>query len=161
MRTRQVSVFHSFSAIPFYLVCVPLLIFLLRSVFLEGLVTSSRSYAIYNAGPLIRDIEGYKLKKGFYPNSLLSVVKDYKTNVRGIPLYHYEPAGEAYNLYFEQNSDKFGIREIVMYNKLNQQEMTSHDQDLLLLSENELRQQRGYLKAQRLPDLHWKYFWFD
>jgi len=48
-----------------------------------------------------------------------------------------------------------------MYNKLNEQEMTSHDQDLLLLTENELRQQRGHFEVHNLPEVHWKYFWLD
>ena len=81
--------------------------------------------------------------------------------VRGISQYHYEINGKFFNIYFEQNSNKFGVREIVMYNSADDQEMTSHDQDLLLLTETELKQQRGYFKVQDLPEQHWKYFWFD
>jgi hypothetical protein len=48
-----------------------------------------------------------------------------------------------------------------MYNKLDQHEMTSHNQDLLELTPNELTYQRGYTTVHALPIAHWKYFWFD
>jgi hypothetical protein len=87
---------------------------------------------------LIQDIEAYHKKNGQYPLSLLSVNKDYEPSLIGIKEYHYEPFGNAYNLYFEQFSDELDIKEIVMYNKLNEHAMTSHDMDILEYSGEEL-----------------------
>jgi hypothetical protein len=67
---------------------------------------------------LIEAIEKYQQTYGHYPVSLAALWPDYKTGVRGISQYAYEPYGQAYNLFFEQFSDQIGAREIVMYNKL-------------------------------------------
>ena len=63
--------------------------------------------------------------------SLLALWPDYKPSVIGIKQYHYEPNGEAYNVYFEQLSNRFGTREIVMYNKLDQHAFASHAAHIL------------------------------
>ena len=82
---------------------------------------------------------------------------------RIIEAYHYEPSGDAYNLFFEQFSDRFGTREFVMYNPRNQQAMTSHKMDRLQLSPQELvlEQTRGHYAVHDASQPHWKYFWFD
>jgi hypothetical protein len=67
----------------------------------------------------------------------------------------------AYNLYFEQFSYQLGVREIVIYNKLDEHPMTSHNSDLLRLTPEALNYQRGYFAVYDLPTPHWKYFWFD
>jgi len=38
---------------------------------------------------------------------------------------------------------------------------TSHDTDLLRLSQEDLNRQRGYISIHQLPQSHWKSFWFD
>ena len=150
-----------FSAIPVYLVCIPLLVLLIRYTLLDQAVEYSRNRAIRQSEQLINDIETYYQRNGHYPPSMLSLWKDYKTSVMGIDQYHYEPAGQVYNLYFEQVSDNPATREIVMYNKLDEQQMTSHDQDLLLLPPDALDRQRGYFAVHELPQPHWKRFLFD
>lgn len=162
-RTRRLKnvANKNFNAIPFYLVCIPLLVQLIRYTLLDQAVAYSRNRAIRQSEQLIKDIEIYYQHNGHYPLSILSVWKDYKTSVIGVKQYHYEPAGKAYNLYFEQVSDNPATKEIVMYNKLDEQEMTSHDQDLLLLSPHALDQQRGYFAVHNLSQPHWKQFLFD
>ena len=95
---------------------------------------------------MIADIEQYRAAHGRYPASLLSVWEDYLPGVIGIKEYHYEPSGDAYNLFFEQFALHFGTREFVMYNPRDQQAMTSHKLDLLQLTPQELalEQTRGH-----------------
>jgi len=150
-----------FCPAPAYLVCLPLVIVFVRYMYIEDAISYSRARAISQSEELIHDIEFYYKNNGQYPVSMLSVNKDYKTSVIGVKQYHYELNGESYNIFFEQFAEPFGTVEIVMYNKLDQHEMTSHDQDLLLLSRGSLNQQRGYFKSGNLPQPHWKYFWFD
>jgi len=52
-----------------------------------------------------------------------------------------------------------GTEEIVMYNKLDEQEMTVHNQDLLRIPYNNIS--HGHHKVVQLPDQHWKIFYFD
>lgn len=111
-----------------------------------------------NCAPMIEDIEKYKERVGHYPVSLQSEWGDYKPRIRGVERYYYELNGEAYNVYFEQFSYKFGTREFVMYNKLDQQEFTTHDMDLLQLEPSAIY--RGYHFSEKL-DPHWKRFEFD
>jgi len=148
-----------FQYIPLYLVIIPLVVFAVQYKFIDSAISFSRATAIQNSGNLIRDIESYKNKNGFYPKSLLSVWEDYKPSIKAINRYHYELNGDAYNIYFEQFSDKIGTKEIVMYNKLDQHEMTGHNQDLLQLSPQDIL--RGYHISEKLDNLHWKYFLFD
>lgn len=150
-----------FNPIPFYLIFIPLTLLLIRFLFIHQAVAYSRDRAIRKSAQLIQDIETYHKNNGHYPPSMLSVVKDYKTSVTGMKQYHYELNGNAYNLYFEQVAADPSAKEIVMYNKLDEHVMTSHDEDLLLLSAGALAQQRGYFAVHDLPVPHWKYFWFD
>jgi len=92
----------------------------------------------------LSDVERYREANGHYPPSLLSVWQDYKPAVKGVEQYHYEPNGDAYNLYFEHLASQLGTREIVMYNKRDEHQMTSHAMDLLLLKPPGLAVQRGY-----------------
>ncbi len=146
---------------PMYLICIPLAVLLIRTIFIDKAAEYSRNSAIKNSEQLIKDIETYYQKNGHYPTSMLSLWKDYKTSVVGIKQYHYEPNGKSYNLYFQQVPSNVATQEIIMYNKLDEHQMTSHDQDLLLLSINDLNQQRGYFAVQNLPNPHWKQFLFD
>jgi hypothetical protein len=151
----------SFDRAPLYFICIPIVVALIRFMLIVPAKEYSRSYAIRQSEQLIQDIEAYHKKNGQYPLSLLSVNKDYEPSVIGIKEYHYEPFGNAYNLYFEQFADELDIKEIVMYNKLDEHAMTSHDMDILEYSGEELNIRRGDKHKYDLPIPHWKYFKFD
>lgn len=136
---------RKFNPLPVYLTCVPIAIFFCQVAFTNQAATYSRNLAIQNSTRLINDIERYYSANGQYPISLASLWKDYKPGVIGIEQYHYEPNGEAYNLFFEQfRFYPLGTREMVVYNKLDEQVMTSHDGWILLLPPEEIKRTRGY-----------------
>lgn len=144
---------------PYYFILVPLTVVCLRIAFQEKIKQKATDFVIKQSEQLIEDIEAYKKKYGHYPVSLLSTIEDYKPRMSGIPRFHYEQNGDAYNIYFMQTSEMLGTEEIVMYNKLGQHEMTVHNQDLLRIApENILR---GYHKEADLPQPNWKIFYFD
>jgi hypothetical protein len=147
------------SIIPYYLIIIPLTVVSIRLAYFEKTKDKSTDFAIKQSEQLIADIEAYKNTNGHYPASLLSTIEDYHTGVSGIPRFHYELKGNAYNLYFVQTSNMLGTEEIVMYNKLNEQEMTVHNQDLLRIPYNNII--HGHHKVQPLPQGHWKIFYFD
>jgi len=146
---------------PLYLICIPIVAALFQFVLVVPATEFSRQYAIMSSEQLINDIEEYHKAHGQYPKSLLSVTKDYEPSIIGIEQFHYEPNGRAYNLYFEQFTYKFGTQEIVMYNKLDEHIMISHDGDILLWTPEELSSRRGYYAVHDASTPHWKYFWFD
>jgi len=55
--------------------------------------------------------------------------------------------------------DRIGTQEIVMYNPLDEHEMTVHNQDLLRIAPQNIL--RGYHEEADLQQLHWKIFYFD
>lgn len=144
---------------PYYLVIIPLVVVTVRLTFLEKIKNNSTAFVIQQCEPLIRDIELYKTKNGHYPLSLLSTIEDYKPGISGISRFYYEPKGNAYNIFFEQLSTMVGTQEFVMYNKLNEQEMTVHNQDLLRIPYNNIF--HGHHKVAQLAIPHWKIFYFD
>lgn len=148
-----------YSAIPYYFIFIPLAVLYIRTAFIEKVKNQSTAFVIKQSEQLIQDIEAYKNTNGHYPVSLQSTIEDYHTFVSGIPRFQYELHGNAYNLYFEQFSDMIGTQEIVMYNKLDEQQMTVHNQDLLRIPYNNIL--HGYHKVVQLPDQHWKIFYFD
>lgn len=145
------------------LLVVPVAVLPLQMSLADPATEFSRSRAIRNSAELIADIEQYRAANGRYPASLLSVWEDYLPGVIGIKEYHYEPSGDAYNLFFEQFSFRLGTREFVMYNPRDQQAMTSHKLDRLRLTPEQLalEQTRGHYAVHDAPHPHWKYFWFD
>lgn len=147
------------TAAPYYLILIPLAVIFIRTLFLESAKNKSTDFVIQQSQQLIEDIELYKNANGHYPISLQSTIEDYKTNVSGIDRFHYEKKGDAYNLYFRQFSNMPGTEEIVMYNKLDEHEMTVHNQDLLRVPDNQII--RGYHQVATLPQHHWKIFYFD
>lgn len=151
------------SALPLKLIVVPIVVALLQQVVVDDAVAFSRDRAIRNSAPLIAAIERYRELAGRYPESLLSVNPDYWPGVIGIPKYHYEPNGDAYNLFFEQFTYRLGTREFVMYNPRDSHVMTSHALDLLELSPEQLavERTRGHYAVHDTSHRHWKYFWFD
>ncbi len=151
----------SFHPAPLYLVCIPVVVALVQWTMIPGAVTFSRNYAIRQSATLINDIEGYRQANGRYPTSLAALWPDYKPGVIGIEQYHYEPYGDAYNLYFEQAAVPFGTREIVMYNKLDEHHFPSHANDILRWTPEQLRSRKAYYALHAATSPHWKYFWFD
>ena len=145
-----------------YLFLVPVAVASIQIAVADPMVEFSRSRAIRNSAALIADIDT-GAANGRYPPSLVSVNKDYWPSVIGIRDYLYEPSGDAYNLLFEQITFGLGIREIVMYNPLDQQVMTSHAMDVLQLTPAQLRldRTRGHNAVHAAAQPHWKYLWFD
>ena len=117
--------------------------------------------AIANAAGILEDIERYRQRTGAYPVAIQSLVPDYHPDVIGIERYRYEPNGEAFNLYFEAPSSDFATQFIVMYNPRGEQDFSSHAFDLLQLSPEDIRRQRGYFASEALPQPGWKVFLFD
>jgi len=144
---------------PYYFIFIPLTVICVRWTFLERIKNNSTEFAIRQCERLIQDIEAYKTTNGHYPVSLLSTIEDYKPLVSSIPRFHYELKGNAYNIYFEQISNMLGTQEIVMYNKLDEHEMTVHNQDLLRIPYNNIL--HGHHRVVQMPDEHWKIFYFD
>jgi hypothetical protein len=151
------------SALPYYLVIVPVVVVLLQFALLKRAVEFSRNRAIENSAPLIGAIEDYRVANGRYPASLHASWPDFLPYVVGIEQYHYEPHGESYNLFFEQFAYSFGTQEYVMYNPRDEHVMTSHAMDLLELTPEQLavERTRGHHARNDAPQPHWKYFWFD
>jgi len=148
------------NAAPIYLLVVPVVVVSLQRAMADPVTELARSRAIRNSAPLIADIEQYHVTYGRYPTSLTSVSKDYLPSVVGVEEYQYEPSGDTYNLFFEQFTFSPDVRQIVMYNPRDQQEMTSHDIDLLRRPE-ELQWRRGYHSVRDTAHPHWKCFDFD
>ena len=163
VRRTSTTPSDSASAIPFYLILVPVVVALLQWAFVERAIESSRNRAILNSAPLIAAIEDHRARNGKYPASLLAEWPDYKPDVIGIREYRYEPHGEAYNLVFEQFNYRFGTREFVVYNPRDEHVMTAHARDILELTPEQLAldRTRGHNARYDLPQPHWKIFWFD
>ena len=156
---KKIMNLFSLNATPFYFIFIPVIVIFIRLTFHEKIKDNSTNYAIRQCELLIQDIEAYQKRNGHYPVSLLSTIEDYKPKISGIPRFHYELKGNAYNIYFEQTSYMLGTEEIVMYNKLDEQEMTVHNQDLLRIPYSNIL--HGHHKVIQLPDQHWKIFYFD
>jgi hypothetical protein len=151
----------SFHPAPLYLVFIPVVAALVQWTLIPRAVEFSRNHAIRQSATLINDIEQYHQANGRYPASLAALHPDYKPGVIGIEKYHYEPYGDAYNLYFEQFTYQLGAREIVMYNKLDEHHFPSHALDILRWTPEQLRSRKAYFSLHDTASPHWKYFWFD
>ena len=151
------------SALPVYLIIVPIALALTRFALGDRVTEFSRSRAIRNSAALIADIEAHRAANGRYPPSTVSVHPDYKPSIIGIREYRYEPSGGAYNVLFEQHSFRFGTQEIVMYNPRDQQAIASHALDVLQNTPEQLAldRTRGHYAVHTAAQPHWKYFWFD
>lgn len=148
-------------AVPIALVVVPLVSVAARLTLVGAAATWSRERAIANAAGILGDIERFRDRTGAYPIALNSLASDYAPDVIGIERYGYEPSGESFNLYFAAVPTDFATEEIVMYNPRGGQDFSSHDADLLQLSPDDIRQQRGYFRSHDLPARGWKRFLFD
>ncbi len=152
---------RAFNPAPAYLVLVPAAVLSARLLFLERAVEFSRNRAIRNSAELIAEIEAFRTERGHHPLSLAALHKDYEPGVIGVEQYEYEPRGSAYSLFFEQLAVPLGTREIVMYNKLDEHALPSHDTDILRWTPQELAARPGHYAIRDAPSPHWKYFWFD
>ena len=154
---------ETFNPAPLYLVFIPVIVLGFQLILVSRATNISRHRAIAQSAELIGDIEAYHAAYGRYPSSLLALHKDYKPSVVGIEQFHYAPNGHAYNLFFEQPTfvTDFGIREIVMYNKLDEHVMVSHAAWILAGAPEELEARQGWHSSHNASVPHWKSFLFD
>ena len=154
---------ETFNPAPLYLVFIPSVVFILQIALAAPATEFSRNYAIAQSAELMNDIEEYHKRHGRYPSSLLALHKDYHPSVVGIEQFHYAPNRDAYNLFFEQPRFlfDFGIREIVMYNKLDEHLIVSHAAWILTGPPGEVEIRRGWHDVDAASSPHWKYFWSD
>jgi hypothetical protein len=151
------------TGLPFFLLFFPLLSFATLWVLDGPLWSSARDRAMRNAAPLIASVERHRAERGAYPLSMVAVHPDIRPGVIGIERYGYEPAGEAYNLFFELPTLTLGTQEIVVYNPRDEHAMTAHALDVLQLSPEALAldRTRGHYARHDAKQPHWKYYWFD
>jgi hypothetical protein len=161
LRLQKAAGGAGFNYAPLYLVLIPSAVLVVQWCLASPVIEFSRSYAILHGADLIRDIETYRVAHGRYPESLAALWQDYDPSVIGIERFQYAQQGDAYNFFFEQPSLQFGTREIVMYNKLDEHVMPSHDTYLLARTPDQLRVGAGWYAVHDAPHPHWKYFWFD
>jgi len=151
-----------FNPAPLYMIILPILTLFFQVISLGPVTQWSRDRAVSNAQKFIEDIEKYRKQHGHYPLFLQAQNKDYHPDVVGVERYYYAPYGEGYNLSFEQPRfllDRFGTREWVVYNPLDEHRVYSHIASLLPTKEIEPSQ--GWYASGDTGHLHWKYFLFD
>ena len=154
---------EKFNPAPLYLVFIPVVVLGFQLMLASSATNMSRHRAIAQSAEIISDIEAYHAAYGRYPSSLLALHKDYKPSVVGIEQFHYAPNGQAYNLFFEQPTfvTDFGIREIVMYNRLDEHVMVSHAAWILAGAPEALEARQGWHSSHDAAIPHWKSFLFD
>jgi nitrate reductase NapE component len=148
--------------LPVYLIYLPIFTLLFQLTLAKYLAQLSRDRAIENAERFIRHIEEYHTQQGQYPLTLQAQNKDYYPDVVGVEKYLYAPHRKGYNLSFEQPRfllDKFGTREWVVYNPLDENSVYSHTAWLLPTEQAEPSQ--GWYASGNTGHQHWKYFLFD
>lgn len=148
--------------LPVYLIFLPVFSLLLQLKIAKPLTQLSRNRAIENADRFISHIEEYYTQHGQYPLTLQAQYKDYYPDVVGVEKYLYAPYRKGYNLSFEQPRfllDKFGTREWVVYNPLDENRVYSHTAWLLPTEQAEPIQ--GWYASGETGHQHWKYFLFD
>ncbi|MBC7835060.1 MAG: hypothetical protein H7Y88_08155 [Phycisphaerales bacterium] len=160
-RLKGTSPLASVHPAPLCLVIVPVVLTALKFTLLPSAVESSRNRGIAAGAAMLADIETYRAAKGHYPVSLAGATNDYRPKVVGIGRLQYEPSGRAYNVSFEQFSDRFGTREFVVYNPLDEHQVYSHDMDRVRLPPRPLRGGGGQYAVHDALHPNWKYFWFD
>lgn len=161
LKARRNAEVWTFNPAPLYLVVLPIVAAVFEFTLVGPAAEFSRNRAIDDSARIISDIERYRDAHGHYPQSLHSLWDDNRPSVIGIKRYHYEPNGNYYNLYFEHFAVALDMKEIVMYNKRDEQDFSSHNSDLLLLSPSEVAAQRGHVAVHDASRPHWKYFLFD
>jgi hypothetical protein len=154
---------HLFNCTPWYLVTLPVLSLFFQLVLAKPMMQYSKNRAIAHAEAFIGDIGQYHAHHGRYPLSLQAQNKDYYPGVAGVEKYHYALQGDGYNLSFEQPRfllDRFGTREWIVYNPLDEHRSYSHVAWLLPGFDTSAPNQ-GWYASGTTDHPHWKYFWFD
>lgn len=154
-RTDSEDVGHRRNPIPFCLVGVPLILVTFRGTVLPRAADWSRDRAIQQSAPLIDAIESFRQRRGHYPVSLQSQNPDFPTGVVGIERFHYEPNGEAYNLFFVRPHIGLDAEEAVVFNPRDEHYFTSHALDILQYDGEELNRRRGDRRRTRLAHPRW------
>jgi len=113
-----------FSALPLYLITIPLIAFCARYYLREPMSNYSRNVAIEKAGNLINAIEDYKRTKGMYPASLQELDETISAKMKGSPVmgitdFRYNQIGDRYSISFSQWLELGALEEIVLYDKDN------------------------------------------
>jgi hypothetical protein len=147
--------------IPLCLVCVPLLLVTFRATVLPRAAGWSRDRAIQNSATLIAEIESFRQRRGHYPISLQSLNPDVPTGVVGIERFHYEPNGQAYNLFFVRPHIELDAKEVVVFNPRDEHRFASHQLDILQYDGDQLDLRRGDRRRTRLTHSHWISILFD
>jgi MFS family permease len=154
----------SFNVTPVYLVSIPLAVLLLQLLLAAPATDSSRGRAIAAGAGLIADIERYRRTNGAYPRTLAAINRDYQASTIGIEGYTYAPNADSYDLSFQQPRfllDDFGVREVVVFNPVDQHIIMSHAAGHLVWTPDVARTRQGWFAAYETGVPHWKSFWFD
>jgi len=162
IKSEKLNAENKYYWLPVYLIYLPVFTLLLQLTMAKPLTQLSRNRAIENAYRFIRHIEEYHTQQGQYPLTLQAQNKDYYSDVVGVEKYLYAPHKKGYNLSFEQPRfllDKFGTREWVVYNPLDENSVYSHT--AWLLPTNQAEPSQGWYASGETGHLHWKYFLFD
>lgn len=148
-------------SVPFYLALVPVLLVAFMATVLPRAAEWSRRRAIQHSATLVAEIESFRQRRGHYPPSLQSLNQDVPTGVVGIERFHYEPSGEAYNLFFIRPAIALDAMEVVMFNPRDEHRFTSHELDILQYDGEQLDLRRGDRRRTPLPQPHWISMLFD
>ena len=162
IKSEKLNAENKYNWLPVYLIYLPVFTLFLQLTMAKPLTQLSRNRAIENAYRFIRHIEEYHTQQGLYPLTLQAQNKDYYSDVVGVEKYLYAPHKKSYNLSFEQPRfllDKFGTREWVVYNPLDENSVYSHT--AWLLPTNQAEPSQGWYASGETGHLHWKYFLFD
>jgi hypothetical protein len=149
------------SSFPLSLVCIPVVLVGFITVALPRAADWSRDRAIQHSAALIAEIESFHERRGHYPLSLQSLNRDVPTGVVGIERFHYEPNGEAYNLFFVRPSISLDASEVVMFNRRDEHRFASHELDILQFDGEPLDRRRGDRRRTILGQAHWISILFD
>jgi hypothetical protein len=144
-----------------YLVCIPLVLVTFRTAVLPRMADWSRDRAIRHSAGLVAVIEAFRQRRGHYPVSLHSLNSDVATGVIGIERFHYEPNGDAYNLFFVRPHIELDAMEVVLFNPRDEHRFTSHELDLLQYDGEQLDRRRGDRRRTPLARPHWISILFD
>ncbi|HYJ37609.1 MAG TPA: hypothetical protein VEV87_03295 [Chitinophagaceae bacterium] len=132
-----------FNATPLYLLSIPLIAFTVSLFFVSPVSELARNYAIKQGEKVIDAIESYRDQRGSYPQSIEYLYDLPKPSIMGSDKFIYELNGDAYNLSFVQHQHLGATREVVMYNKNDEQNV------------------KGHFAAYDAKQPHWKYYWQD
>ncbi len=155
---------ESFSFVPVYLLSLPLSVLIIQLFIAEPITNWSRNRTIAGADALIRDIESFSTKNGYYPKTLQAMYDDYSSQTVGVEKFHYLPFGGSYNISFEQPRfllDIIGTKEWVVFNPEDEHRVYSHTSWFLLLPPEESESRQGWYSSVSTNHKHWKSFFFD